>query len=58
MQRALRIGQGENFIKVCFTYSVGRPIRNSCLVKVQTLHVRGTAEEVGVVKNKKSVPVL
>lgn len=42
MQRSLRVGQGDNSIKVCFTYSVGQPIRNSCLVKVQMLHVRGT----------------
>lgn len=42
MQRTLRIGQGENLIKVRFTYLVGQPIRNSCLVKVQMLQVRGT----------------
>lgn len=34
----LGIGRREgNIVRVCFTYSVGQPIRNSCLVKVQTL---------------------
>lgn len=52
MQRALRIGQEENF-KVCFTYSVGQPIRNSCLVKVQMLQVRGTVRGGRGCENKK-----
>lgn len=59
MQRALRIGLGDNLIKVCFTYLVGQPIRNSCLVKVQMLQVRGTVRGGKGCENKtKSVSVL
>lgn len=53
MQRALRFVQGVNYIKVGFTYSVGQPIRNSCLVKVQMLQVRGTVRGCRGCENKK-----